>query len=95
MCCCHHLKGTEWCPGWQVLITRHDKLSPGVAEVVQAYLGGKAFYTPASGALPQSVQTAVEQGFRFPVRPHAAAPQSVSSDVSERVCGAASQAEHR
>ena len=52
----------------QVLLTRHEQLSPGVSEIVGAFLGGQDYYRP-SALFPQSVTVAVQQGFRFPVWP--------------------------
>ena len=50
----------------QVLISKNERLSASVADIVSAFLSGKALYTPAS-LVPQSVQTAVQQSFRYPV----------------------------
>ena len=53
-------------PRLQVLLTKHDQLSPGVSKVVSTFLGGHHYYRP-SYLFPQSVCAAVQQGFRFPV----------------------------
>lgn len=69
----------------QVLISKHERLSASIGEIVSAFLSGKALYTPAQ-LVPQSVQAAVQQSFRYPVCRHASMRLQAASGLPWNEC---------